>query len=92
MVSDVFRLLFDRVGDIDSGYYEISVSQHDVLRDLALHLNNPSGNINDCQRLLMPRRETELPREWERKADQPFNAQIVSVHTGITIYSYYITL
>ncbi|MBA0745822.1 hypothetical protein Gogos_008381 [Gossypium gossypioides] len=70
-----------RVGDAYSSYYEICVSQHDVLRDLALHLSN-QGDVNERKRLLMPRRDTELPREWERNTDQPFNAQIVSVHTG----------
>jgi hypothetical protein len=33
----------------------------------------------------MPRREAQLPKEWERNADRPFNAQIVSIHTGIFI-------
>ncbi|KAK9270660.1 hypothetical protein L1049_026242 [Liquidambar formosana] len=73
-----------RAGDLYSSYYEISVSQHDVLRDLALHLSN-CGNINDRKRLLMPRREMGLPKEWERHADQPFKSEIVSIHTGITI-------
>lgn len=72
---------FSRAGDMYSSYYEISVTQHDVLRDLALHLSNQE-NINDRKRLLMPRRDTELPKEWERNVDQPFNAQIVSIHTG----------
>ncbi|KAA3488836.1 Disease resistance protein [Gossypium australe] len=73
-----------RVGDAYSSYYEICVTQHDVLRDLALHLSN-QGDVNERKRLLMPRRDTGLPREWERNTDQPFNAQIVSVHTGIII-------
>ena len=33
----------------------------------------------------MPRRETGIPKEWERNVDKPFNAQIVSVHTGIMV-------
>ncbi|KAK6939551.1 NB-ARC [Dillenia turbinata] len=70
-----------RAGDVYSSYYEISVSQHDVLRDLALHLSN-QGNINARRRLLMPKREISLPREWERNMDQPFSAQVVSIHTG----------
>ncbi|XP_048444244.1 probable disease resistance protein At4g33300 [Pyrus x bretschneideri] len=70
-----------RDGDIYSSCYDISVTQHDVLRDLALHLSN-DGSMNERSRLLMPRRETELPREWERDSDQPFYAKIVSVHTG----------
>ncbi|KAK1554935.1 hypothetical protein Q3G72_019389 [Acer saccharum] len=70
-----------RAGDMYSSYYEVSVTQHDVLRDLALHLSN-RGNINGRKRLLMPKMDTELPKDWERNVDQPFNAQIVSIHIG----------
>ncbi|KAH8488109.1 hypothetical protein H0E87_023976 [Populus deltoides] len=70
-----------RAGDKYSSYYEICVAQHDVLRDLAIHLSS-CGDVNECKRLLMPRREAQLPKEWERNADRPFNAQIVSIHTG----------
>ncbi|TQE05182.1 hypothetical protein C1H46_009161 [Malus baccata] len=66
----------------DASCYDISVTQHDVPRDLALHLSN-DGSVNKRSRLLMPRRETELPREWERDSDQPFQAMIVSVHTAL---------
>ncbi|XP_043712460.1 putative disease resistance protein At5g47280 [Telopea speciosissima] len=70
-----------RAGDICSNYHEISVTQHDVLRDLALHFSN-CGSLNRRRRLLMPRREDKIPKEWERNMDQPFDAQLVSVHTG----------
>ena len=66
-----------------STYYEICVSQHDVLRDLAIYLSSRE-DINRRRRLLMPRREEGLPKEWERNLDEPFNAQIVSVYTGIS--------
>ena len=67
-----------------SSYYEICIMQHDVLRDLAIHLSS-CGDVNDRKRLLMPRREAQLPKEWERNADRPFDAQIVSIHTGNSI-------
>ncbi|KAG7943775.1 hypothetical protein I3843_15G060600 [Carya illinoinensis] len=70
----------ERAGDMYSSCL-IFITQHDVLRDLALHLSN-RGPINRRNRLLMPRRETELPREWDRNSSQPFDAQIVSIHTG----------
>ncbi|XP_051139381.1 probable disease resistance protein At4g33300 [Andrographis paniculata] len=70
-----------RAGDKFSSYYEISVYQHDVLRDLAIHLSN-AGGVNQRKRLLMPRREAALPKDWERHADEPFNAQVISIHTG----------
>ncbi|KAF5747073.1 disease resistance protein [Tripterygium wilfordii] len=70
-----------RAGDVYTSYYDIFVTQHDVLRDLALHLSNRES-INDRKRLLMPKRDMAIPKEWERNSDQPFNAQVVSIHTG----------
>ncbi|KAK4481493.1 hypothetical protein RD792_012393 [Penstemon davidsonii] len=70
-----------RSGDKYSSYYEISVYQHDVLRDLAIHLSS-DGVVNQRKRLLMPRREAGLPKDWERNADEPFYARVISVHTG----------
>lgn len=72
----------NRAGDIYSGYNELSVSQHDVLRDLALHMNNREP-LNARRRLVMPRREDGLPKDWKRNKDNPFEARIVSIHTGI---------
>ncbi|KAL2249641.1 probable disease resistance protein At4g33300 [Sesamum indicum] len=70
-----------RAGDKYSSYYEISVYQHDVLRDLAIHLSNV-GSVNQRRRLLMPRREAGLPKDWERHVDEPFSARVISIHTG----------
>ncbi|KAF2544867.1 hypothetical protein F2Q70_00021197 [Brassica cretica] len=53
---------------------------HDVLRDVALRLSN-HVEVNRRERLLMPRRESMLPREWEENNNQPFDARIVSIHT-----------
>ncbi|GLJ19861.1 hypothetical protein SUGI_0359960 [Cryptomeria japonica] len=55
--------------------------QHDVMRDLALYLGC-QDDIFYRKRLLMPRKEDNLPGEWELCKDRPFNAQIVSIHTG----------
>lgn len=60
------------------------MSQHDVLRDLAIHLSNRES-VNQRRRLLMPSREEGIPKEWERNIDKPFNAQMVSLHTGIVV-------
>lgn len=65
-----------------SSYFEISVSQHDLLRDLAIYLSN-RNSINQRKRLIMPRREEGLPKDWERNMDQPFDARVVSIHTGM---------
>ncbi|KAF5817765.1 putative powdery mildew resistance protein, RPW8 [Helianthus annuus] len=70
-----------RAGDRYSSYYEISVCQHDVLRDLAIHMSS-FESVNHRKRLVMARRENGVPKEWERDVDEPFLARIVSVHTG----------
>lgn len=72
-----------RAGGMYSSCFEISVTQHDILRDLALNLSN-RGSANQRRRLVMPKREDngKLPKEWLRYRDQPFEAQIVSIQTG----------
>ena len=71
-----------------SSCFEISVTQHDILRDLALHLSN-RGSIHQHRRLVMATRKENglLPKEWSRYEDQPFEAQIVSINTG-NIYTH----
>ncbi|XP_078177704.1 putative disease resistance protein At4g33300 [Carex rostrata] len=71
----------NRAGDLYTSYSELSVTQHDVLRDLAIHIGNREP-VNNRRRLVMPRREDALPREWERNKHQKFDAQTVSIHTG----------
>lgn len=70
-----------RAGDRYSSCYDISVSQHDVLRDLAIHMSSLES-VNQRKRMVMARREDGVPKEWERNAEKPFLARIVSVHTG----------
>ncbi|KAK7310481.1 hypothetical protein RJT34_08034 [Clitoria ternatea] len=71
-----------RAGGMYSSCFEISVTQHDILRDLALNLNNQS--IHERRRLVMAKREENglLPKEWSRNRNRPFEAQIVSINTG----------
>ncbi|KAG8049109.1 hypothetical protein GUJ93_ZPchr0009g2468 [Zizania palustris] len=71
----------NKAGDLYSSYHDFSVTQHDVLRDLALHMSGRDA-LNNRRRLVMPRREESLPRDWQRNKDTPFEAQIVSIHTG----------
>ncbi|KAK4276645.1 hypothetical protein QN277_014771 [Acacia crassicarpa] len=70
-----------RVGSMYSSCFEIFVTQHDVLRDVALNLSSRES-VNERRRLVMPKRENGVPKEWSRYKDRPFEAQIVSIHTG----------
>jgi hypothetical protein len=85
-------LLFS-AGGMYSSCFEISITQHDILRDVALNLNN-HGSVNQRRRLVMPKRDDngQLPREWLRYEDQPFEARIVSIQTGTYIYNTFYTL
>jgi hypothetical protein len=71
----------NKAGDLYSNYHDYSVTQHDVLRDLAIYMSD-RDSLNKRGRLVMPRREESLPRDWQRNKDIPFEAQIVSIHTG----------
>ncbi|XP_027369137.1 probable disease resistance protein At4g33300 isoform X2 [Abrus precatorius] len=72
-----------RAGGMYSSCFEINVTQHDILRDLALNLSN-RGSIHERRRLVMAKREDNglLPKEWSRYRNQPIEAQIVSINTG----------
>ncbi|KHN12752.1 Putative disease resistance protein [Glycine soja] len=70
-----------RAGGLYSSCFEISVTQHDVLRDLAINLSNRES-IHERRQLVMPKRENGMPKEWLRYKHKPFEAQIVSIHTG----------
>ncbi|KAL9330557.1 hypothetical protein ACSQ67_000167 [Phaseolus vulgaris] len=72
-----------RAGGMYSSSFEISVTQHDTLRDLALILSK-RGSIQEHRRLVMAQREENglLPKEWSRYQNRPFEAQIVSINTG----------
>ncbi|XP_006279735.2 putative disease resistance protein At5g47280 [Capsella rubella] len=70
-----------RFGALYTGYHDVFVTQHDVLRDVALLLSS-FGKVNSRKRLSMPQRALTLPREWERSNDEPYNARVVSIHTG----------
>ncbi|KFK23237.1 hypothetical protein AALP_AAs45051U000100, partial [Arabis alpina] len=69
-----------RLGAQYTSYYDIFVTQHNILRDLALHLSN-RGKVHRRERLFMPKKELVPPREWERYSDEPYNARVVSIHT-----------
>ncbi|XP_062203445.1 putative disease resistance protein At5g47280 [Phragmites australis] len=71
----------NKAGDLYSSYHDFSVTQHDVLRDLSLHMSGRDP-LNKRRQLVMPRREESLPRDWQRNKDTPFEAQILSIHTG----------
>lgn len=61
---------------------ELSFSQYEVMRDLAVHLAN-KGSIDNRKRLFMPRKEDNIPKEWRTTlTNQVSRAQFLSIHTG----------
>eukprot|EP01018_Ginkgo_biloba_P002525 Gb_38651 [translate_table: standard] len=60
---------------------ELSFVQHDVLRDLALYLAKEE-QISKQKRLIMPKKQTCLPKRWRKHRGSSFEAQIISIHTG----------
>ncbi|KAJ4964740.1 hypothetical protein NE237_016589 [Protea cynaroides] len=61
-------------GEIDGNMNKLFVSQHDMLRDLAIYRSRRLGT-----RLIMERRDDSL---LKRKREQEYNARLISIHTG----------
>jgi len=53
--------------------YELYLSQHDVMRELALHLASRDWIVHR-KRLFMPKTEHGLSGKWELLKDQAFDA------------------
>ena len=66
-----------------SSYYsetEDFVTQHDVLRDLAIHLSSEEP-ITERERLIVDISGNELPM-WMNQEQQLINARLLSISTG----------
>ncbi|XP_043720388.1 probable disease resistance protein At5g66900 [Telopea speciosissima] len=62
---------------IDGNLNGLFVTQHDLLRDLAIYRSRQQGT-----RLIMERREDSIPKGWSEKGHQFQNARLVSIYTG----------
>ncbi|GLJ43431.1 hypothetical protein SUGI_0902450 [Cryptomeria japonica] len=58
-----------------------SISQHDVMRQLALFLAEQDNEIH-FSRLFMSQNQSELSPKWQTDGDHLCRARIVSIHTG----------
>ncbi|KAJ4963466.1 hypothetical protein NE237_023405 [Protea cynaroides] len=63
--------------EIDGSYNELFVTQHDLLRDMAIYKNHKQG-----KRFIMDKREQGLPGSWRKQENLYLNARLVSLHTG----------
>ncbi|XP_052205140.1 probable disease resistance protein At5g66900 [Diospyros lotus] len=74
---NMVNLLFPRKDASDTGYYnEHFVTQHDLLRELAMYVNEQS------ERLIMDMRSDDLPASWIEQRQHPVHARLVSISTG----------
>ncbi|KAJ4950971.1 hypothetical protein NE237_027803 [Protea cynaroides] len=64
-------------GQIDGNLNGLFVTQHDLLRDLAIYRSQQKGT-----RLIMKSREESLPWKWSKEEHQFQNARLVSIQTG----------
>ncbi|XP_031496247.1 putative disease resistance protein At5g47280 [Nymphaea colorata] len=65
-------------GDPDGSFSSLSVTQHDLLREFAIHKSNES----QITRLIMVKREGNIPETWTREKDRTSHAKLVSINTG----------
>ncbi|KAL6224755.1 hypothetical protein ACLB2K_003610 [Fragaria x ananassa] len=68
-------------GNMDDYYGEHFVTQHDLLRELAIH-HTDEGPIEQRERLIIDIRGNKFPKWWENQMNQPFQkAHLVSIST-----------
>ncbi|PRQ38234.1 putative powdery mildew resistance protein, RPW8 [Rosa chinensis] len=68
-------------GEVDDYYGEHFVTQHDLLRELAVHQTD-EGPVKLRRRLIINIRGNKLPKWWKKQMDQPFEeVLLVSIST-----------
>ncbi|TYK12907.1 putative disease resistance protein [Cucumis melo var. makuwa] len=69
-----------KYGYDDDFYEEYSFTQHDILRDLAIHLMNMEP-IEQRKRLILDINENDLPKWWVDQEKHPSYANLISITT-----------
>ena len=72
--------------EVNSYYNEDFVTQHDILRELAMHESSQEP-IEQRARLIMNISENKLPKWWTEQKQQLINARLLSISTGWHIFS-----
>lgn len=72
------------VKEVDGYYSEHFVTQHDLLRDLAIHQSS-SDPIGQRKRLIVEFSGDDLPKWWKEQKEKPTNARLLSISTGLTL-------
>ncbi|KAJ0770666.1 putative powdery mildew resistance protein, RPW8 [Helianthus annuus] len=67
-------------GELDGYCNELFVTQHDLLRELAIHMSSQEP-IVERKRLFVDIHRNEFPTWWISETEQPINARILSIST-----------
>lgn len=80
-------LSFNRKGtfEVDSYCYEHYVTQHDLLRELAIYRSEKEP-IEQRKRLIMDISKNRYPQWLVEQQQQPKHAHLLSISTGIQLF------
>ena len=70
---------------MDGYYTEHFVTQHDILRELAIYQASMES-IEQRKRLIVDMSGDNFPEWWTEQKCQPINARLLSISTGCSIY------
>ena len=80
-LSYVFLLIIRKdANELDGYYSEHFVTQHDMLKELAIH-ENRQGPVEQRKRLILDS-SVNSQNEWKDLNEQPINAKLLSISTG----------
>ena len=70
--------------EVDDYYSEHFVTQHGMLRELAIH-QSKQDPPEKRKRLIVDVAGNNLPQWWSEQIEQPFNAHLVAFSTGFSL-------
>lgn len=84
---DVCLLNREDAGKVGGFCNEHFVTQHDLLRQLAIFESNQAP-VEERQRLFIDITENDVPVNFQTLENKPGSARLVSITTGISIFQY----
>ena len=82
----IFPIHRKDASEVKSYYNEDFVTQHDILRELAMHQSSQES-VGQRLRLIINISGNNLPKWWTEQKQQLINARLLSISTGWHIFS-----
>lgn len=80
-MTNFFGFYRNDANEVDGWYSDAFVTQHDLLRDLAIYLSSQE-TIEKRERVILDLTGNRLPEWWTEEKQPQLSARLVSISTG----------